>query len=74
MDYMCKVAINQRKANMENDPVMPILRRLKIGETHSWDKKRANTIWANKRIVELQKGVKFVSRTSEEKIYVTRTK
>lgn len=66
--------ISTKRENRRKDPIMPVLRTMEIEETHSWDKKRINTIAASKRIVEIETGMKFITRTSDDKIYVTRVR
>ncbi len=71
---MCEVKKQTKRGIRRDDPVMPVLKTMEIEETHSWDKKRMATIATTKRIVEVQTGKKFITRTSDEKMYVTRVR
>ena len=53
---------------------MPVLKAMKVDETHAWAKKRRTIVRTTMYAVADQLGFSFITRTSEDKIYVTRVK
>lgn len=66
--------IKKRMESRKNDPIMPVMRKMQLEDTHSWPKSRKNTLYATKNVVELETGMKFITKTSADKIYVIRVK
>ena len=63
-----------KKQMRELDPIMPVLKAMKVDETHAWAKKRRTIVRTTMYAVADQLGFSFITRTSEDKIYVTRVK
>lgn len=66
--------VKTRAWHRANDPLIPVLRGMALDETRSWDSKRRFTVNAAKWRVEQLEGKKFIQRTVDGKIYVTRIK
>ena len=58
----------------ETDPIMPVLRVMKPDDTRSWPRRRRAVVRGAMYQVADTLGYKFVTRVSDEKIYVTRVK
>ena len=72
---MTKTTKISRKVLMqETDPIMPVLRAMKKDDTRSWQKRRRAVVRGAMYQIADTLGYKFITRVSEEKIYVTRVK
>ena len=66
--------ISQKKLMRETDPIMPVLKAMKLDETRSWPRNRRTVVRSTMYMVVDQLGYDFITRMSDEKIYVTRVK
>lgn len=60
----------------ESEPIMPVLKAMKLGEECSWDLRRATVVKPTIKQVEWRTGHKFKTTTTKVKgkIFVTRIK
>ena len=64
--------LRKRREHRENDPLSPVLRAMEVNETRSWPAKRRFTVNATKWQVEVKEDKKFIQRTCDGRVYVTR--
>lgn len=56
------------------EPIMPILKKMKLYSFHAWNRERSDTVKVIKRQVEIRTGFKFKTRSDDRYIIVTRIK
>lgn len=70
-----KTQLNMEKVNKteKNEPIMPVLKSMEVGDTHTYPCSRMNTVKSIVSQVQVTTGKSFKTKLEKPYLHVTRT-